>query len=152
MRRKATPDRLRRIVTERAGERCEYCGLSQVGQEALFHVDHIRPVSAGGESKMENLALACVSWSLHKSDRQTGVDPETGELVRLFHPRTDCFAEHMAWHSPRVVGLTPTGRATVETLGMNLARVMTARLVGVALGTYPPPTEWQKRSDTGSTS
>jgi hypothetical protein len=39
---------LRRIVAERARQRCEYCGLSQVGQEAAFHIDHVLPVSAGG--------------------------------------------------------------------------------------------------------
>jgi hypothetical protein len=34
------PSRLRDQVVRRAGNRCEYCGLSQVGQEALFHIDH----------------------------------------------------------------------------------------------------------------
>ena len=53
--------RLRRLVTERAGQRCEYCGLAQEGQEATFHIDHIAPVSAGGLTDSENLALACVS-------------------------------------------------------------------------------------------
>ena len=30
---------LKRAVFQRAGGRCEYCGLSQAGQEAQFHVD-----------------------------------------------------------------------------------------------------------------
>ncbi|MDB5351846.1 MAG: endonuclease [Planctomycetota bacterium] len=33
------PHRLRRMVEERAGGRCEYCGLAQDGQEATFHID-----------------------------------------------------------------------------------------------------------------
>ena len=37
-------------VVERAGNRCEYRGLSQLGQEATFHVDHVQPVVAGGAS------------------------------------------------------------------------------------------------------
>lgn len=52
------PNELRRLVIERAGNRCEYCGLSQIGQEATFHVDHIIPESAGGQTTAENLAMA----------------------------------------------------------------------------------------------
>ena len=33
---------LRDAVTLRAGNRCEYCQLSQLGQEAMFHVDHVQ--------------------------------------------------------------------------------------------------------------
>jgi hypothetical protein len=33
------PKLLERMVRERAGNRCEYCGLAQVGQEATFHID-----------------------------------------------------------------------------------------------------------------
>ena len=43
------PDELRQHVIDRAQNRCEYCGLSQLGQAATFHVDHIFPVSAGGK-------------------------------------------------------------------------------------------------------
>ena len=39
---------LKRAVFQRAGRRCEYCGLSQAGQEAQFHVDHIHPLADGG--------------------------------------------------------------------------------------------------------
>src|SRR5271166_4699354 len=63
------PANLRRQVIERAANCCEYCGLAQTGQEATFHVDHIVPVVAGGQSTLENLALACVSCSLRKSAR-----------------------------------------------------------------------------------
>ena len=55
--------RLRRRVVFRAGDRCEYCQLAQEGQEATFHIDHIMPVTAGGPTVLENLALACVSCS-----------------------------------------------------------------------------------------
>src|SRR5260370_27216202 len=33
----------------------------ETGQEASFHIDHVVPVVAGGQSTSENLALACVS-------------------------------------------------------------------------------------------
>ena len=63
------PAQLRRVVSERAAGRCEYCGLAQAGQEAAFHLDHVVPAVAGGTSDAENLALACVSCSLRKGAR-----------------------------------------------------------------------------------
>lgn len=78
------PAALRRLVVQRADRRCEYCGISQAGQVATFHVDHIVPVMAGGETTAENLALACVSCSLRKGARQELVDVETGGVVFIF--------------------------------------------------------------------
>jgi hypothetical protein len=43
------PAGLRRLVVFRAGDRCEYCGLAQEGQEATFHIDHIVPRAARGD-------------------------------------------------------------------------------------------------------
>jgi 5-methylcytosine-specific restriction endonuclease McrA len=63
------PAAIRRRVLERARDRCEYCGLSQKGQEATFHIDHISPTTAGGITDLRNLALACVSCSLRKAAR-----------------------------------------------------------------------------------
>src|SRR5271166_1554281 len=105
------PANLRRQVIERAANCCEYCGLAQTGQEATFHVDHVVPVVAGGQSTSENLALACVSCSLRKGARLVKVDPHTGEEVVLFDPRRDAWRQHFRWDGARVVGITPTGRA-----------------------------------------
>lgn len=46
------PAALRRLVIERAANRCEYCGLAQVSQIATFHIDHVIPVAAGGETSV----------------------------------------------------------------------------------------------------
>jgi 5-methylcytosine-specific restriction endonuclease McrA len=81
------PASLRELVIKRADNRCEYCGISQLGQVATFHVDHIIPVVAGGAATPENLALACVSCSLRKGARQEIQDLETGETVLVFNPR-----------------------------------------------------------------
>ena len=68
----AIPANLRRQVITRAANCCEYCGLAQTGQEATFHIDHVVPVVAGGQSTSENLALACVScWA--NPFRATGI-------------------------------------------------------------------------------
>ena len=78
-------EQLRGFVIQRAANCCEYCGLSQDGQEATFHIDHIVPVAVGGKSVPENLALACVSCSLRKAARETAPDPLSGEEAPLYH-------------------------------------------------------------------
>jgi 5-methylcytosine-specific restriction endonuclease McrA len=80
---------LRARVVDRADGRCEYCCLSQDGQEATFHIDHVIPRAGGGETTEDNLALACVGCSLRKGARRHAPDPETGSGVPLFNPRTD---------------------------------------------------------------
>lgn len=78
-----------REVETRARERCEYCRMHQSLQGATFHVEHIIPRSRGGSTQFDNLAWACPSCNLHKSNRTEIMDPNTGILVPLFHPRTD---------------------------------------------------------------
>jgi 5-methylcytosine-specific restriction endonuclease McrA len=73
----AIPAHLRRLTVQRAKNRCEYCKLSQAGQVATFHIDHVIPVAAGGPTTTDNLALACVACSLHKAAKQKAPDPET---------------------------------------------------------------------------
>lgn len=120
------PAGLRAKVVQRAGNRCEYCRLSQKGQEATFHIDHIVPVAAGGQTHLENLALACVSCSLRKGARRTACDPLTGNEALLFHPREQSWDKHFAWRGNRAMGISPNGRATVDLLKMN-------RVIAVAI-------------------
>ena len=124
---KHIPARLRRLVLNRSAELCEYCHLSQIGQEASFHIDHVMPLAAGGQTVAENLALACVSCSLRKGPRETAVDPNTGNEVLLFNPRRDDWSEHFAWEGVRLIGLTPTGRATTTALDLNRPLILSIR-------------------------
>jgi hypothetical protein len=129
---------MRAEVVLRAGERCEYCQLSQLGQEAAFHIDHVVPRAADGQTTIENLALACVSCSLRKSSRQTATDPESGSEALLFNPRTQAWTEHFRWQGERVVPLTPTGQATVAALAMNRPLILAIRQEEAARGRHPP--------------
>jgi hypothetical protein len=114
------PASLRRQVIQRAANRCEYCGLSQAGQEATFHIDHVVPVTAQGATTLANLALACVSCSLRKGSRQKALDARSNEIVDLFHPRRNPWRLHFRWDDKaRIIGLTAPGRATVAALSMN---------------------------------
>ena len=134
----SVPLALKRAVFQRAGGRCEYCGLSQAGQEAHFHVDHIQPLADGGATMLDNLALACVSCSLRKGARRTAPDSLTGRPARIFHPRKQVWSAHFQWKGCRVVGLTPTGRATVDGLRMNRLLAQAIRAEESLRGRHPP--------------
>lgn len=133
------PSSLRQLVIQRADNRCEYCGISQVGQVATFHIDHVVPSVAGGTTSADNLALACVSCSLRKGARQEIEDPSTGQAVRVFHPRRQQWKEHFSWNGVKVTGLTATGRATVSVLDLNRPTMVAIRAEEELLGRHPPP-------------
>jgi hypothetical protein len=135
----AIPASLRREIRERAEDRCEYCGLAAAAQEAAFHVDHIIPVAAGGVTELDNLALACVSCSLRKGARLEALDPQSGKMAALFHPRLDSWRLHFRWDGERVIGLSPTGRASVAALNMNRPLVLAIRREETIRGRHPPP-------------
>jgi hypothetical protein len=129
---------LRQQVENRATHRCEYCGLAQSGQSATFHIDHVIPVAAGGETRLTNLALACVSCSLRKAARLTAVDPQTDIQAPLFNPRHQIWRDHFRWDDVIAVGLTPTGRATVVALQMNRPVILAIRREAKLFNRHPP--------------
>jgi len=133
------PAHLRHQVVERARNRCEYCGLVQEGQEATFHVDHVVPLYASGQTLLNNLALSCVSCSLRKGARQSAADPRTGKYVRIFNPRRDSWRLHFRWDGVRAVGVSPVGRATVDALKFNRLVALAIRRQEARLGRHPPP-------------
>lgn len=126
------PSELREIVIVRAKDRCEYCQLSQLGQEATFHIDHVQPRNLGGLTILGNLALACVSCSLRKWARVSAPDPETGEIVSLFNPRTQDWSEHFSWSDGLLIPLTASGRAAVRPI------ILSIRAEEMARGRHPP--------------
>lgn len=131
------PADLRKKVISRAGNACEYCHLSQKGQEATFHIDHIIPEISGGKTVFENLALACVSCSLRKSAKQIIVDSETMQEVQIFNPRKDSWNKHFEWNGVILAGLTAKGRATIETLDLNRRLILAIREEEIFLGRHP---------------
>jgi 5-methylcytosine-specific restriction endonuclease McrA len=111
---------IRALVRERAGNRCEYCGLHQDDSPlAALHVEHIIPRQHGGTDDVSNLALACMDCNLHKGPNLTGIDPETGKVTALYHPRCQRWEDHFEWNGARLSGRTGTGRATIRVLNMN---------------------------------
>ena len=118
---------VRRAVRQRAGDRCEYCRLPQEAVDATFHIEHIIALQHGGQDDPSNLALACDRCNLYKGPNLTSIDLETGTIVPLFHPRQDSWRENFAFQRPRIIGLSPKGRVTVQLLNMNSLRRMQLR-------------------------
>jgi hypothetical protein len=130
---------LRKRVCARAGNRCEYCCISQDNVPHFpFHVEHIIARKHFGTNRLANLCWSCQLCNLFKSSNLSGVDRTTGRIVRLFHPRRQKWPRHFAWTSPRLVGLTACGRATIACLGINLPHRIQMRRFLIAAGVFPP--------------
>src|SRR5436190_1136660 len=107
------PASVQAAVRERAGRRCEYCRLPQTAVELKFHVEHIIAIQHGGPDSPDNLALACHRRNLVKGPNLSSLDPETGQLVALFHPRRQRWGDHFELRGEEIIGKTDIGRTTV---------------------------------------
>ncbi|MGD0415823.1 MAG: HNH endonuclease signature motif containing protein [Terriglobales bacterium] len=116
-----------RQVWQRARARCEYCQLPSAFHPAPFQIDHIIARQHGGTDAVDNLALACIHCNRFKGPNIAGVDPDSGEIVRLFDPRRDAWTEHFMWDGPELKALTQIGRVTISLLVVNDPEVVTVR-------------------------
>ena len=130
---------LRTQVVAQAGGVCEYCRYPEEFNSGRFAVDHIFPCVLGGTEDLNNLALSCRSCNERKQDVTEAQDPLTEHSVSLFHPRRDRWEDHFAWSDDfrHMVGLTPTGRATITRLQTNHSGVVRQREVLHQLGPHP---------------
>ena len=119
---------VRNLIRQRAGERCEYCRLPEHAVDIPFHVEHIIAKQHGGEDDPSNLCLACDRCNLYKGPNLSSVDPQTQATVILFHPREHAWRDHFTIRGAEIVGLTPTGRATVRLFNMNAKPRLQLRL------------------------
>ena len=123
-------------VSARARHVCEYCHAPEAIFNLPFEVEHITPQASGGESNIYNLALACRSCNLYKSDAITAFDEQTQSTVRLFHPRRDRWSDHFTVNAEtgEIEGSTDIGRATVFRLRINSTAQVAARKQWLKLG------------------
>ena len=131
---------LRRRIAEEALYRCGYCLTQTLITGVAMQIEHIIPEALGGLSIEANLWLACATCNLHKAARSVATDPETMQDVALFHPREQQWSQQFVWteNGTRILGITATGRATVEALQMNNSHIVKSRLLWVAAGWHPP--------------
>jgi len=127
---------LRRLVIERANERCEYCLLPQSASLHKHEPDHIIPRQHGGSTSFENLALACFRCNRHKGPNLGSLDPDTGELVGLYNPRRHRWTDHFRIEDGVIQPLTPEARVTVIVLRLNSDERVAERRRLIAAGLY----------------
>jgi hypothetical protein len=70
---------------------------------------------------------------------RSGVDPKTGQRIRVFNPRSQAWADHFRWSDDllTIVGVTPTGRATVNLLQMNRPSALEIRTLLLRIDAHP---------------
>jgi len=130
---------LRQQVIEDAGYSCGYCLSDEVLMGVSLTFEHIIPVSAGGLTTRDNLWRSCRQCNENKAAKIHGIDPETKELVPLFNPRIQSWSEHLTWDMEytHIIGITPSGRATVDALQLNRTLLVRARQRWSMMGWIP---------------
>jgi hypothetical protein len=131
---------LQKQIRHRFVDCCAYCHTAESLTVTTFEFEHIIPRSAGGETLFENLCLACPSCNRYKATRQTAIDTDTQEEVKLFHPQQQSWIGHFIWSedATEIIGLTPVGRGTIATLKMNRPQLTRVRKMWVKMGEHPP--------------
>jgi hypothetical protein len=118
---------LRKIVAERARNRCEYCLLQQALSLHMHEPDHIVPVQHGGHTEKENLALSCMRCNRFKGPNIGSFDPENGKLVPFFNPLRQKWSDHFSVENAQIIPLTAEARVTVKILRFNDEERVTER-------------------------
>lgn len=134
------PVELRRQVRAHFANRCAYCQTAEVLTVATFEIEHIIPRAAGGQTVFTNLCLSCPTCNRYKAQHQAAPDPLTAQLTPLFHAHLQVWQEHFAWNEDgtALIGLTPTGRATIAALKMNRPPLIRVRQLWIKMGEHPP--------------
>lgn len=127
---------LRRLVVERARGRCEYCQISEQSVLVSHEIDHIIAQKHGGLTEFDNLALSCTLCNKYKGSDIASIDPETGHLTFLYHPRRDSWIEHFQQQNARFIPLTPVGRVTSRLLQLNHPDRLAERELLIAAGLF----------------
>ena len=127
-------------VARRARDCCEYCKSRADYSPDTFSIEHVIPKARGGSHELTNLALSCQGCNNRKFTSTHASDPVTGQRAPLFHPRQDPWGDHFSWNEDytRLLGPTPTGRATVEKLDLNRPGVVNLRRLLLTAGLHPP--------------
>lgn len=123
-----------------AGHRCGYCRTDERLTGSPLSIEHILPIAAGGLTERENLWRSCRECNERKGPQVQATDPEIGEVVDLYNPRTQRWTDHFRWSEDGllVIGLTTVGRATVAAIDLNRPHQIVARQRWVVVGWHPP--------------
>lgn len=127
-----------RLVRDRASHRCEYCRLAQDDSVIPFEIDHVVALKHHGLTVEENLALSCFYCNSSKGPNIAGIDPESGAVTPLFHPRRDGWDDHFRWLGAILVGTSAVARTTIDVLDINESDRVALRASLMQEGRFPP--------------
>jgi hypothetical protein len=131
------PVALRSLAQQRARFSCEYCLIHKEDVHLPHRPDHIIACKHRGPTHETNLAWSCYLSNLLKGSDIASVDLETGQIVRLFNPRTDVWEKHFRLEGGRIIPLTPEGRVTEYLLQFNRPASIEERQQLILAGRYP---------------
>jgi hypothetical protein len=132
--------RLRERIRRQADDRCGYCLSPQKLVLGQLEIEHLIPRALGGKDEEDNVWLACRMCNGYKGKQIKAIDPQTEQPAALFNPRKQKWSDHFMWSEDgsMIIGLTPTGRATVDALQLNNPIAIIVRLEWVSAGWHPP--------------
>jgi len=73
----------------------------------------------------------------HKGPNIAGRHPATGDIVRLFHPRSDRWSDNFEWDGAILSAKSDVGLVTIQVLAINEADFAAVRLALMQEGEYP---------------
>lgn len=140
MQRKKISEKTKAGIRQLAKNRCGYCLSGQEFVWDILEIDHIIPLSKGGEDSKQNLWLICSTCNNSKYNKTEAFDFKTEQNAPLFNPRLQNWYEHFEWSKDgtKIIGKTKTGRATVTALNLNRERFIKVRKNWVSVGWHPP--------------
>ena len=134
------PVGLRRQVIQRADQLCEYCLIHEADTFFGCEVDHIISEKHGGETRLDNLAYACLTCNRNKGSDIGSLVPGTDLLVRFFNPRIDRLADHFMlgeFDTMTIEPLSQIGEVTTRILAFNPIERRMERHALRMVGRYP---------------
>lgn len=133
-------EELKTKIGKSAKNRCGYCLINQEIYPLKLEIEHILPLAEGGDDKEENLWLACRSCNSYKHKKTEAIDEISGQIVKIFNPRTQNWKEHFKFSNDKtkIIGKTEIGRVTVSALKLNNNLSVDMRKKWVEVGWYPP--------------
>jgi len=99
--------------------------------------DHIVAEQHGGETDIENLALACIHCNRQKGPNIASIDPISKQLTQLFNPRIHSWGDHFVLESAHIRALTSVGRVTIQVLALNAPERLEVRQTLIEEDRYP---------------
>ena len=133
-------NKTKKFVLERSNGICEYCKSPANISSQSFIIEHIIPISKGGTSTLENLALSCQGCNNFKYNKTDGIDNVTGKSYELYNPRKHKWFEHFSWSSDvtEIIGISAIGRVAVNLLKLNRIELQNLRKLLSTVGKHPP--------------